>query len=328
MDSFETKKLALLRILQILREHSDCDHPLTQKDISAYLEKEYGIKIERKAVGRNLSLLKESGIEIASSRQGAFLEEREFEDSELRMLIDGILSSKYISAVHSQSLIERLCGLSSQYFRSHIKNIYSVNDWGKTDNQALFYNIELIDEAIEQKKQLHYNYNKYGVDKKLHKSSHQYVSPYQMILHNQRYYLMGYSEYWKNMIYHRLDHITNMTVTELPATDLRSLPGYQNGIDYKELASSKPYMFADKAERITLLADSSIIDQVMDWFGNDVRIMKHGEDDSKVQVILNSSPNAMKLWALQYIQYVEILKPESLRSAIRECLEEAGKKYE
>ncbi len=327
MDSLESKKLALIRIWQILQQYSDYDHPLTQVEIAAYLEKDYGIKVERKAIGRNISLLKEAGIGIESNKSGSYLEERDFEDSELHMLIDGVLSSKHITAKHSRDLIERLCGLSNRYFRSHVKNIYSVNDWSKTDNQALFYNIEMIDTAIEKKRQLHYDYNKYGIDKKLHRSSHQYVSPYQMILHNQRYYLMGYSEYWKNMIYHRLDHITNMTVTENPATDIRFLPGYENGIDYKVLSSAMPYMFSDQPEKVTMLADRAIIDQILDWFGNDVRIMKHGEDDSKVQVILNSSPNAMKLWALQYIHYVEILKPESLRSAIRESLEEAGKKY-
>ncbi len=82
------------------------------------------------------------------------------------MIIDGILSSKHITAKHSKDLIERICGLSNKYFKSHIKNIYSVNDWSKNDNQAIFYNIELIDIAIENGVQLKYQYNKFGADKK------------------------------------------------------------------------------------------------------------------------------------------------------------------
>lgn len=267
MESFEPKKLALIRIWQILKEYSDCDHPLTQDDIARHLENDYGIVIERKAISRNISLLKEAGAEIESGRTGSYLERRDFEDSELKLLIDGILCSKYITAKHSKDLIDRLCGLSNIYFRSHVKNIHSVNDWYKTDNQALFYNIELIDTAIEEEKQIHYDYNKYGVDKKLHKSSHQYMSPYLMILHNQHYYLMAYSEYWGNMAFHRLDRITNMNISDKKATPIRNVSGYENGINYKELSSAMPYMFTDRPEHIDFIADIGIIDQVIDWFG-------------------------------------------------------------
>lgn len=157
MESFEPKKLALIRIWQILKDYSDYDHPLTQEDISKHLENEYGIVIERKAISRNLSLLKEAGIEIESRRAGCYLECRDFEDSELHMLIDGVLSSKYITAKHSKDLIDRLCGLSNIYFRASVRHVHSVNDWSKTDNQALFYNIELIDMAIEQEHQIHFD---------------------------------------------------------------------------------------------------------------------------------------------------------------------------
>ena len=166
MGSFEPKKLALIRIWQILKENSDYDHPMTQEDIATKLENEYGIVIERKAISRNISLLKESGVEIESRRAGSYLDRRDFEDSELHMLIDGVLSSKHITARHSKDLIDRICSLSNKYFRSSVKHIHSVNDWSKTDNQALFYNIELIDAAIEEGKQIHYDYNKYGIDKK------------------------------------------------------------------------------------------------------------------------------------------------------------------
>lgn len=327
MGSFEPKKLALIRIWQILKENSDYDHPMTQEDIATKLENEYGIVIERKAISRNISLLKESGVEIESRRAGSYLDRRDFEDSELHMLIDGVLSSKHITARHSKDLIDRICSLSNKYFRSSVKHIHSVNDWSKTDNQALFYNIELIDAAIEEGKQIHYDYNKYGIDKKLHKTSQQYVSPYLMILHNQRYYLMAYSEYWHNIVFHRLDRITNMTIIDRKATPIKNVPGYENGINYKELSSTMPYMYSDQPEHIDFIADEGIIDQIVDWFGNDVRIMK-SNDEGKVRVSVKASPTAMEFWAMQYINHVEILSPEPLRIRMREVLNNGLKKYQ
>ena len=325
MDSLEPKKLALLRILQIFENYSDCNHQLKQEDIANYLEKDYGIVIERKAISRNISLLKEAGIQIESSKKGSYLDERSFEDSELRMLIDGVLSSKYINAKHSKDLIEKLCGLSNKYFRSHVKNIYSVDDWSKTDNQALFYNIELIDDAIERGKQLKFDYNKYGADKKLHRTTTHVASPYQLILHNQRYYLMSQNEHWHNMAYYRVDRITNMTVLENPSTPITTLEGFESGINYKELASSLPYMYTDKLERIEFKADKCIIDQIIDWFGLDIDI--ENCDDNKVKVRLKASPNAMEHWAMQYINFVEITKPVHLRERIKENIVKAYQKY-
>ena len=325
MNSLEPKKLALLRILQILEQYSDCDNPLKQEDIANYLDKDYGIVIERKAIGRNLSLLKEVGYDIASDRRGSYLAERTFDDSELRMLIDGVLSSRYITAKHSKELIERLCSLSNKYFRSHVKNIWSVNEWSKTDNQALFYNIEIVDAAIEKKKQIAFCYNKYGADKKLHKTSDQRATPYQMILRNQRYYLIACNEKWKNLGHYRLDRITDIRLTDEPATPLRSLPGHESGIDYKEYATSLPYIFTDKPESVEFLADPGIIDQIVDWFGDNARIEQSGD---KLKVSVKVSPMAMEYWAMQYLNFVEILSPISLRSRIAANLEAARGKYQ
>ena len=325
MDNLEPKKLALIRILQIFEKYSDYDHPLTQEDIARHLEQEYGIAIERKAISRNISLLKEAGIDIESRRAGSYLDGRRFEDSELRMLIDGVLCSKYITAKHSADLIDRLCGLSNQYFRSHVKNIYSVNEWCKTENQALFYNIEIIDDAIEQGKQITFDYNKYGLDKKLHKSAFHTASPYQLLLHNQRYYLMARNEYWKDVVFYRLDRITNIRLTDQPLTPLQTVKGYEAGVDYKELATGLPYMFNDKPQPVEMIAEGYIIDQVIDWFGTDIRLQQ--QDDGKVRVSLKASLQAMEHWAMQYINHVEVIAPVELREKIRENLKKAQEKY-
>ena len=325
--SAEPKKLALLRIWQILQKHSDYDHPMTQEDIIKYVESDYGIEMERKAVGKNIADLRDAGIDIGSRRAGSYINSREFEDSELKLLIDGVLQSKHITARHSKDLIEKLCGLSNKYFRSHVKNVYSVNDWSKTENQALFYNIDVVDEAIATGKQVQYDYNKYGVDAKLHKSSFQRVSPYQLILHNQRYYLMGYSDYWGNMTFHRLDRISNMRLYDKPATPITSVKGYENGIDFKQIASTMPYMYTDTPERIEFIADEFIVDQIVDWFGKDIRMSVLPDNDKKVKVELVASPNAMEHWALQYLNHVEVTRPERLRQKIEMSLKNALKKY-
>ena len=242
------------------------------------------------------------------------------------MLIDGVLSSRYIEAGQTKDLIQRICGLSNKYFKSHVDYIHSVEDWGKTDNQALFYNIEVIDSAIAHNHRIRCDYNKYGIDRKLHKTSFQLVSPYRMILHNQRYYLMAFSEHWGNMVFLRLDRITNIMETEERRTPITKVPGYERGISARELAATKPYMYTDKPEHIEFLADIGIVDQIVDWFGPSMRFAKT-DDEKTVRVCLNASPNAMEHWAMQYLNYVEIIEPESLRERIKEGLKKGIKKY-
>ena len=327
MESLEPKKLALIRIMQIFQKYSDYNHPLKQEDIARHLYEDYGIIIERKAVSRNISLRKEAGFEIESKRAGSYLDKREFTDAELRILIDGVLSSKHITAKYSKDLIDKLCALSSMYFRSHVRHIHTVGDWDKTENRALFYNMEIVDEAIDQKKQIRFDYNKYGVDKKLHKTRTHQASPYQLIMHNQRYYLMAKNEYWKNIAYYRLDRITNMSITEKKLSPITTVEGYESGINYKELSTSLPYMFTDKPEWVEFIAESHIIDQIIDWFGKDIRITKYGDDGGQVKVSVRVSPMAMEYWAMQYINYVKIISPQVLVDKIKNNLCKAAEKY-
>ena len=325
MESFEPKKLALIRILQILQKHSDCDHPIKHDEIAALLDREYGLTIERKAIGRNISLLNEAGFEIETTKKGSYLAERTFEDSELRLLIDGVLSSGYITATHSKDLIEKLCAQSNRYFRPRVKNIYSVNEWNKTDNTSVFYTIEIVDEAIERGRQVRFEYNKYGADKQLHRTSRQIVSPYQMILHNQRYYLMGYSERWKEMRYYRMDRITNIQPSDEPQTPLRSIKGFESGIDYKRFSQGMPYMFADELQTVEFIADDWVIDQIVDWFGKDIHIEERADERFLVRV--KASINAMEYWSMQYMNAVEVLSPIELRERIRKNVQTANEKY-
>ena len=325
MYGLEPKKLAWLRILQILQTESDSEHPLKQEDIAEHLRQDYGIEIERKAIGRNLALLREAGYEIESDRSGSYLQTREFTDSELQILIDSVLSGKYISEKYSRDLIDKLCSLSSKYFRSHIQYIHTVGDWGKTDNKTLFYHIELVEEAIQTGKMVQYNYNKYGADKKLHKSSFQRISPYQLLLHNQRYYLMGYSKYWKSMVYHRMDRITDMVISDHSAVPIREVDGYSDGIPYGDFSTAMPYLFPDRPQPVEFIAEDHITDQIIDWFGKEIRIQPEGKD--KIKVTLRVSPKAMEFWAMQYAKYVTVTAPQTLADQIRNNLLEAAGRY-
>lgn len=324
MSNFEPKKLALLRILDILKYYSDFNHPLTQEDILNYLDKDYGIVIERKAVSRNLSLLKEAGINIISNKKGTYFNDQLISDSELHLLIDSILGSKHISETQSKSLINRISSLSNKYFKKHIKNIHSLEQRGKTHNELIFKNIEVIDEAIEKNRQIKYVYNKYALDKKLHKSADHIVSPYQLLLHNQRYYLMGRDEKWKNIAFHRVDKITNIEVINTPIVDIRSISGYENGIDYKELTNQMPYFNStERPVKIEFFAEEGIIDQIVDWFGDDVKFTL---EDDKIKVSLIANPVSTTYWLLQYIQYIEVIGPKKVKDKVVEILKESYKR--
>ena len=148
-------------------------------------------------------------------------------------------------------------------------------------NQQVFLNIELTDEAIEQGKQIRFEYYRYGTDKKPHKTRAHHASPYQLILHNQRY-----------------------------------------GINYKEL--STPYMFSDRPVWTEFTVDEDLADQIIDWFGKNIRIDGYG--DKQIKVTVKVSPSAMEHWALQYAGYVTVTSPRSLAESIKSRLQKAVEK--
>lgn len=324
MEAFEPKKVALIRILQILQQKTDIDHPLKHHEIVDILDKKYGLTVERKAIGRNISLLNEVGYDIVTTKKGSYLAERTFEDSELRLLIDSVLAGKHITESHSRDLINKICSLSNKYFKPRVKHICRVGDWDKTENADLFYNIEIVDEAISENRQIYFSYNKYGADKKLRETSKVTASPYQMILHNQRYYLMAYNDYYKQMKYYRLDRITNIVITDHVLRSLREIKSFENGIDYKRFSAQMPYMFDDEIKSVTFISEPWAIDQIVDWFGKDIVIKPQNE---KYLVIVKTSLRAMEFWAKQYLNAVEILMPISLRDKLRENLINGVEKY-
>ena len=226
---------------------------------------------------------------------------------------------------YSKELIEKLCNLTNKYFKKNVKNIYSVHDWNKTENVSVFYNIEVIDNAIDFDKQIKFDYNKYGVDKKMHRSAMHVISPYQMILHNQRYYLMGYNEKYGHVQYFRMDRITNIELLEKNRTPIKTVEGFEKGIDYKRFSQSMPYMFYDEPQIIEFYSTEWIIDQVIDWFGKDITIKK--QEDGRYLVRLKASINAMEYWSMQYLNAVEILQPTELRDRIKNNLKQASEKY-
>lgn len=158
----------------------------------------------------------------------------------------------------------------------------------------------------------------------MHRSAIHTVSPYQMILHNQRYYLMGYNEKWQHMQYYRMDRITNINLTDRVRTPIKSLASYENGIDYKRFSSAMPYMFFDEPKTVELLVENGVIDQIIDWFGKDIIIE---EKDGKTFVKIKASLNEMAFWAMQYINYVEVLSPLELRERIINNVRSASDKY-
>lgn len=321
----EPKKTLIIRILQVLEDYSDENHPMKQQDIMNKLEADYGIECERKAVGRNISYLQEMGFDIEVSGRGAYLASRKFENSELRLLIDSVLGSRHINSKYSKQLIDKLAQLGGKNFEGHVKHVYSVADWGKTESKELFLNIELIDEAIEKGKKISFDYLKIGLDKEPHRSSVRKATPYQLVLHNQRYYLVNLDDKYGNISYLRVDKMSKMKVLKEDGIPLREVEGYKNGIDYSRFSTGLPYMFNDEQVTVRLKCKNFMTDDMCDWFGDGFTITPL--DKNHFTATVTASKQAMLYWVLQYNTNVEILSPDDMRDEIKKTINDMAEMY-
>ena len=323
-----SKSTANIAILKILMEKTSPSNPITYDAIVSCLEKDYLILMERKAIGRNISALKEFGFDITVTSRGAYLEERDFEDAEVRLLIDDVLSNRYIGKINGNQLIEKLKKLGSPTLREHTKYADKSKSWAKTPNNEVFLNIEVIDEAIEKGKQISFDYciynNKYELIKK-HPNLKSIVSPYRMVVKNQRYYLMCQNMDLKALSYYKIDKIKNIKILDEKSEDINNLKSFTHGVNDEILSNALPYLFSDVPVNVKLkVISESAIDYLVDWFGISVKFLR---GNNSLYATVKVSQLAMKYWALQYINDIEVVSPYELRASIQNELEQGCKRY-
>ncbi len=342
------KKMLIMNILDILKRYTDPNHKLSQKQIVNILRSDYNMAADRKSVARNLTDLMEAGYPIECTETARpyvtkagkvetsyilsdFYLERDFTDAELRLLIDSLLFSKHIPYSQCKELVQKLEGLSNQYFKSRVRYIATLPETAPK-NRELFYSIEILDEAIEKGRQIAFSYCAYGTDKKLHpkrtadgKVREYVVNPYQMVAANGRYYLICNYDNHDETVHCRLDRITNIRLLDTPVKPVKKVKGLEHGLNLPKHMAEHLYMFGGDSIPVTFRMKKHIMNDVMDWFGTDIALFDETEDEVTARVTVNY--HAMRHWALQYCRHVRILAPANLAQTVREDLQDALKKY-
>ncbi|MGI6218028.1 MAG: helix-turn-helix transcriptional regulator [Coriobacteriales bacterium] len=333
------KKMLPLLILEILRERTDADHTLSQREIQDILESDYSLAVDRKAVRRNIDNLIEAGCPIECTEKSRTVPnprtgepeesttmsdlwlEHDFTEAELRLLIDGVLFSNHIPNSQRKDLVAKLAGLSSKYFRAHVGHITTISA-SLPQSPSLFWTIEVLDDAISRNRKVRFHYLEYGTDKKLRPkrrggAPREYVvSPYQMAAKDGKYYLICNYDGYDDVSNYRVDRIADIEIlTDERARPFSELEGSGGGkLDLAQYMREHVYMYSSPNSRVTFRVVRAMVTDVVDEFGTDVEFSDGGGDFVTVRARVNE--RAMVQFAKNFSPDVLILKPERLAKQV------------
>ena len=322
------KKLSILYILEVLKQYSDENHLLTQKEIIDRIYNDYGMECERKSIGSNIDSLIDFGYDIIKQKNGCYLASRDFELSEVQFLVDAVFSSKSISSSHSKQLAEKIFSSLSKYERKQYDYIYKAENISRSENKQLFYTIDILNEAIKKGKQVEFNYNRYYLDaaKKEKNNKKTYViNPYFLINNLGRYYLVCNYDYYDEIANYKVDKIENIKILDSKIKPITKLKGCENGIDIAKYANDNVYMFSNETIKATIHIDNEYtVNYVVDWFSKNAKVYLK---DNKIYADIKANEQALIYWCLQYGESVELLEPLSLREKIKNIVSSMKEKY-
>ena len=252
---------------------------------------------------------------------GICLMSRQFENAELRMLIDSVLFSRTLSGEEAERLIKKLTAFGNKYFHAKVKHVCHLPKLIHSDNTDVLQNLDVLNDAIEQGRKVRFTYNSYGKDFQLHprRKKPYIVNPYQMVANQGRYYLLCSYDTSNRLSHYRLDYMTKLEMLDEKVKSMDQMEDFVQGYSLPKHMAEHIYMFSGPSVQVKMRVSEHMIGALIDWFGKKFRIVQEEADKLIVSVACNEM--AMKYWALQYGQYAEILEPESLRDEIREVVD-------
>ena len=325
MPKSDNQKLKIFYILDYLEAYSNEKNPVRASDLIAMLDRNHNIRCDRKTVYSDIAALQQYGVDIVSlpgKNGGYYIASRNFELPELKLLIDAVQSSRYLTEKKSRELIEKLCSQCNEQDAKLMRRTVLVSGRVKSMNETIYYNVDAIQEAIAQNKQISFRYFDWDFGgKRKYRDKEYLASPYGLCQDNENCYLLAFSDR-HGITSYRVDRMTDIQLTEenrIPCPEL-------TGKALHEHANRLFQMYSGDALDVKMRFHRSLLNVVIDRFGKDTMLIPDGEDFFNFTVKVAISPMFLS-WVIGFGAKAKILYPQSVVDACKELCLEAMSQY-
>ena len=315
------QKLKILYLMKILMERTDENHSITMPEIISALEA-YGISAERKSIYSDIESLRTYGLDIVGEAEGKTfyyrVVDRTFELAELKLLVDSVQSAKFITEKKSNELIKKIESLSSKYEAQQLQRQVYTSNRIKTLNESIYYNVDLLHDAINENSQIKFHYFQWNVDKKmeLRKDGAYYVvSPWGLSWDDENYYLIAFDATANKIKHYRVDKMLHIELTG----EKREGKDHFDKFDMALYAKKMFGMFAGEEENVKIECHNRLAGVIIDRFGKDVTMIKKDIDHFTVNVKVAVSKQFLA-WVMALGNDAKIIGPDRVVQQVKDEL--------
>ena len=317
MAKSSNQKLKLLYLVKYLMQHSDEEHPVSTAQIIEELAKN-NISAERKSIYDDIEALRLFGldiIQIKGKNGGYYIGERDFELPELKLLVDSIQSSKFITQDKTYKLIKKLESLASVYDGQLLQRQVYVTNRVKSMNESIYYAVDVISDAITQNRKIRYKYFEYTVEKERryrHGGAFYEVSPFALIWDDENYYMLAWDSDAEKMKHYRVDKMEKVSLTD---SEREGTDEFKK-VDMSAYTKTVFGMFGGKEQKVKLRFANHLVGAVLDRFGRDTIIIKDGDEHFTFTVNVVVSQQFLA-WVFGFGTEAEIISPDEVRKEMK-----------
>ena len=325
MPKSDNQKLKIFYILDYLQKNSHQEHPVRAVELQAMLEQQHNIVCDRKTVYSDIQALQDYGVDIVSlpgKNGGYYIASRNFELPELKLLIDAVQSSRFLTEKKSRELIEKLCSQCSVYDARLMRRDVLVSGRVKSMNETIYYNVDAIQDAIAENKQITFRYFDFALDgSRKYRDRDYQASPYGLCQDNENCYLLAHSPR-HGVTSYRVDRMSDIQLTQLSRTPCPELTG-KNLVEH---ANRLFQMYSGESATVKLRFHNSLVNVVLDRFGRDTMLIPDGEEHFVFTVNVAVSPMFLS-WVIGFGNKARILYPQSVIDACKSMCQDALAQY-
>lgn len=329
MPKGTNNKYKLYRLAQIMMEKTDEEHYITMPEIMEELGR-YEITADRKTIYADLKDLENLGIEVegepVGNRYHYHVISRSFELPELKLLVDAIQSSKFITEKKSKDLIKKLEQFVSKYEAAKLHRQVFVSGRIKTMNESIYYTVDAIHNAISENKKIKFQYYQWNSKKEMelrHGGSYYHISPWGLSWDDENYYLVGYDSDVQIIKHYRVDKMLHIKMTEEP----REGKEHFKKLDMADYTKKSFGMYGGKEQTVKLLVENGLAGVMIDRFGKDIMMIPVDDDHFTVNVDVRVSGPFFG-WIISLGEGVKIVGPDEVVEQMKKEIDRLTKQYD